>query len=152
MTEFPPLLAIQQLARTYRLLMATFEAQIGHSMPRWRILLLLHQNGEMTQKRLARDLGMDPAALTRQIKAIERMGWVSRRGDAADNRLVHVALTAAGSELVAQTLPRRSAFIEQAFGDLSGDQLKALSDMLRGLEERLLALAPRQEAPDAGTD
>lgn len=145
MTDFPPLMAIQQLGRTYRLLMAAFEAQIGHSMPRWRILLTLHQQGEQTQKRLAQGLSMDPAALTRQVKAIERLGWVSRRSDASDNRLTHVALTEAGRRLVIDTLPRRSAFIEQAFGDLSSDRLKALSTMLHELEERLQAIAQGHE-------
>ncbi|MBB5213588.1 MarR family winged helix-turn-helix transcriptional regulator [Parapusillimonas granuli] len=137
MNEIPQLRAIQQLGRTYRALMAAFEARIGLSMPRWRILLNLHQSGERSQKQLARDLRMDPAALTRQIKTIEQEGWVERHTDAADNRLTNVALTAAGRALVARTLPRRTAFVETAFGDMSIEEMNELSALLRTLEERL---------------
>src|SRR5690606_3419905 len=93
MSELPQLQAMQQLGRTYRALMSAFESNIGHSMPRWRILLALHQNGERSQKQLAHDLVVDPAALTRHIKAIESEGWVERHSDVNDNRLTNVALT-----------------------------------------------------------
>ncbi|HWL29044.1 MAG TPA: MarR family transcriptional regulator [Burkholderiaceae bacterium] len=146
MTDFPQLLTMQQLGRTYRAMMAAFEANIGHSMPRWRILLTLHQSGEMSQKALSRLLRIDPAALTRQIKAIEAMGWVERHSDPQDNRLTNVALTSAGSEVVLATLPRRAAFIESALSDLSRDDMEKLNDMLHTLEERL-----RQEALAAGS-
>ncbi|HWK72098.1 MAG TPA: MarR family winged helix-turn-helix transcriptional regulator [Burkholderiaceae bacterium] len=137
MADIPQLQAIQQLGRTYRALMSAFEADIGHSMPRWRILLALHRSGECSQKQLARELPMDPAALTRQIKAIEGMGWIERHADPADNRLTNVALTASGREVVQATLPRRTAFIENVFEDLSAAQLDQLSDLLHTLEERL---------------
>ncbi len=137
MNEIPQLRAIQQLGRTYRALMGAFEAKIGLSMPRWRILLALHQAGERSQKALARDLRMDPAALTRQVKAIEQEGWVERHSDAVDNRLTNVALTDAGRALVARTLPRRTAFVETAFGDMSIEEMNELSALLHTLEERL---------------
>lgn len=149
MTEFPQLQAIQQLGRTYRALMSAFEANIGQSMPRWRILLHLHQSGESSQKELAKVLRTDPAALTRQIKVIESMGWVERHTDAHDNRLTNVALTEAGAKVVAETLPQRSAFIEAAFGDFSTDEINELSQMLHTLEERLIQQARPEGLPDA---
>ncbi|MGB3290637.1 MAG: MarR family transcriptional regulator [Burkholderiaceae bacterium] len=137
MADIPQLQAIQQLGRTYRALMSAFEAGVGHSMPRWRILLALHRAGELSQKQLAQELPMDPAALTRQIKTIEQMGWVERHADPADNRLTNVALTPSGRDIVLSTLPRRTAFIENMFDDLSTAQLDQLSAMLHTLEERL---------------
>ncbi len=144
MSDIPQLLVMQQLGRTYRALMSAFENSIGQSMPRWRILLYLHQSGEASQKQLALALRIDPAALTRQIKAIEHKGWIKRNNDAQDNRLTNVALTDAGRQIVAQTLPRRSAFIERALGDLSPADMQALGAMLGILEQRL-----RQESSSA---
>ncbi len=143
MSDIPQLLLMQQLGRTYRALMLAFEANIGHSMPRWRILLHLYQFGALSQKRLAQELRVDPAALTRQIKAIETSGWVERHNDAADNRLTNVALTTAGKELVEQTLPRRSAFIERALGGLSPEAMQELEATLNSLEQRLREEAAR---------
>lgn len=137
MTDIPQLQVMQQLGRTYRALMSAFEANIGHSMPRWRILLHLHQCGETSQKQLACVLRIDPAALTRQIKAIESKGWVARHDDVNDNRLTNVALTTVGREVVELALPKRSAFIERALCDLSPDEMQALGTMLNVLEQRL---------------
>ena len=35
---------MQQFGRTYRAFMQAFEAQVGQPMPRWRILLALHES------------------------------------------------------------------------------------------------------------
>ncbi|MCC2595186.1 MarR family transcriptional regulator [Pusillimonas sp. MFBS29] len=137
MHELPQLQAVQQLGRTYRALMSSFESSTGHSMPRWRILLALHRQGELTQKQLAQDLSLDPAALTRHIKAIEGDGWVERHSDVNDNRLTNVALTDAGRKVVADVMPRRLAFIEQAFGDMPLEKIQELSTTLQALERGL---------------
>ena len=137
MSELLPLQTMQQLGRTYRALMAAFERNIGHSLPRWRILLRLHEAGECSQKVLARELSMDPAALTRQIKAIEQEGWIERHSDVRDNRLTNVALTEVGRKLVATALPKRTAFIQEAFGDLSRAQMADLRALLQSLEQGL---------------
>ncbi|MGP1614700.1 MAG: MarR family winged helix-turn-helix transcriptional regulator [Pollutimonas bauzanensis] len=148
MSDNPQLQVMQQLGRTYRALMSAFEANIGQSMPRWRILLHLHESGEASQKQLALALRMDPAALTRQIQVIENKGWVERHNDASDNRLTNVALTAQGRKVVEQTLPRRTAFIERALGDLSPRDMQALGTMLSVLEQRLRQEAASPARPD----
>ncbi|MEO6984485.1 MAG: MarR family transcriptional regulator [Paralcaligenes sp.] len=135
--DFPQIKVLQKLGRTYRALLAAFDASIGQPMPRWRVLLMLYQQGETSQKKLAEVLRMDPASLTRQIKTIERLGWVKRHCDARDNRLTNVVLSAAGIAVVEQTLPRRIEFIQRALKDLSLDDLATLSAMLDRLDERL---------------
>ena len=41
---------VQQFGRTYRAFMSAFEGQVGHPMPRWRVMLALHdQGGESSQ-------------------------------------------------------------------------------------------------------
>ena len=70
---------VQQFGRTYRAFMSAFEAQVGHAMPRWRILrTLTDDGGEWSQKRLVERLRIDPGALTRQLKSLEALGWVAR--------------------------------------------------------------------------
>lgn len=137
MTDSLALRAIQQLGRTYRAMMAGFEASIGYSVPRWRILLSLYHDGEASQKQLAQQLRLDPGALTRHIKAIERDGLVARNHDSTDNRLTNVVLTGAGRKTVQATLPRRAAFFESAFGGLSEAQAEELIAVLRTLETRM---------------
>src|ERR1700744_5380219 len=103
---------MQQFGRTYRAFMSAFEAQVGHPVPRWRILLALHeQAGELSQKRLVERLRVDPGALTRQLKALESLGWIARSMDARDNRVTNVRLTEAGRSANESSGSRRHAFL-----------------------------------------
>src|SRR5579863_6077976 len=112
MEEQDRVAVMQQFGRTYRAFMSAFEAQVGHPLPRWRILLALHeQAGESSQKRLVERLRVDPGALTRQLKALQSLGWIERRADERDNCITNVTLTEAGRGVVEQGLPRRNAFL-----------------------------------------
>lgn len=128
---------VQQFGRTYRAFMAAFEAQVGHPMPRWRILLALYeQDGESSQKRLVERLRVDPGALTRQLKLLESMGWIERSSDSRDNRITNVKLTEAGRVATEESLPRRNAFLNLTMS-LPDDALAALSGALRMMEVRI---------------
>lgn len=128
---------MQQLGRSYRALVAGFEAHTGQSMARWRILVLLHTRGEMPQKTLVHELGIDPAALTRQLKALEQGGLVERHSAPQDARFTNVELTEAGRHVVDTTMESRNEYIEWALGGLQASELEALSDTLVELEARL---------------
>ena len=129
---------VQQFGRTYRSFMSAFEAQVGHAMPRWRILLALTEaDGEWSQKRLVERLRIDPGALTRQLKSLEALGWIARSIDARDNRITNVRLTNEGRHAVDASLPHRNAFLLETMGALPDDALSALSNALTKLEARI---------------
>ncbi|MFT4068623.1 MarR family winged helix-turn-helix transcriptional regulator [Paraburkholderia sp.] len=138
MEEQDRVAVMQQFGRTYRAFMSAFEAQVGQPLPRWRILLALHdQGGESSQKRLVERLRVDPGALTRQLKALESMGWVARSMDMRDNRVTNVRLTEAGQAATEESLPRRNAFLHDTMAALPDDALGALSNALKMLEARI---------------
>ncbi|MGN6648482.1 MarR family winged helix-turn-helix transcriptional regulator [Trinickia sp.] len=133
---------VQQFGRTYRAFMSAFEAQVGHAMPRWRILrTLTDDGGEWSQKRLVERLRIDPGALTRQLKSLEALGWVARSTDARDNRITNVRLTDEGRHVVDASLPQRDAFLRETMGALPDDALAALSGALAKLETRIADVA-----------
>jgi len=138
MEEHDRVAVVQQFGRTYRAFMSAFEAHVGHPMPRWRILRELHdQAGESSQKRLVERLRVDPGALTRQLKALEALGWVARSADPRDNRITNVRLTEEGRRTIEASLPRRNAFLRDAMSGFPDDALAALWDALRMLEVRI---------------
>lgn len=128
---------VNQFGRTYRAFMAAFEVQVGHPLPRWRIMLALYeQNGELSQKRLVEMLRVDPGALTRQLKLLESLGWIGRSADVRDNRITNVRLTEAGRAATEASLPRRNAFLNLTMS-LPDDALEALSGALHMMEARI---------------
>jgi len=145
---------VQQFGRTYRAFLSAFESQVGQPLPRWRVLLALYeQNGESSQKRLVEQLKVDPGALTRQLKALEALGWIERSTDERDNRITNVKLTDAGRTATEEGLPRRNAFLGNTMA-LPDDLLTALSNALRLVEMRIgdaataAAAASSAPAPD----
>jgi MarR family transcriptional regulator, organic hydroperoxide resistance regulator len=128
---------LHQFGRTYRAFMSAFETRVGHPLPRWRILLALHeQAGASSQKRLVERLRVDPGALTRQLKSLEAIGWIARSMDERDNRVTNVKLTAIGQAAIEGSLPNRNAFLHDTMAALPDDVLAALSNALGLLEAR----------------
>ncbi|HEY2022885.1 MarR family winged helix-turn-helix transcriptional regulator [Paraburkholderia sp.] len=158
MEEQDRVAVMQQFGRTYRTFMSAFEAQVGHPLPRWRILLALHdQGGESSQKRLVERLRVDPGALTRQLKALEGMGWIARSMDTRDNRVTNVRLTEVGRAATEESLPRRNAFLHDTMAGLPDEALGALSSALKMLEARISEVAVATSgaavaAPQAASD
>lgn len=81
------------MGQTYRVMQSAFSGRVGHALPRWRILLALHENGQCSQKHLAERCRLDPASLTRQLQAMQKLGWIARAVDTHDNRLTNARLT-----------------------------------------------------------
>ncbi|QQC62584.1 MarR family winged helix-turn-helix transcriptional regulator [Paraburkholderia ginsengisoli] len=150
MEEQDRVAVMQQFGRTYRAFMSAFEAHVGHPLPRWRILLALHeQAGESSQKRLVERLRVDPGALTRQLKTLEGLGWIARSMDTRDNRVTNVRLTEAGQSATEASLPRRNAFLHDTMAGLPDEALGALSGALKMLEVRIGEVAAAANAANS---
>jgi DNA-binding MarR family transcriptional regulator len=135
----------QQFGRTYRAFMSAFEAQVGHPIPRWRIMVVLDRfGGRSSQKRLVEMLRIDPGALTRQLKALEALGWVERESDARDNRVTNVRLTADGQAAFDAGVPHRNAFLRETMSVLPDAELNALASALAMLESRIADVGTQQ--------
>lgn len=129
------------MGQTYRVMQSAFSSKVGHALPRWRILLALHENGQCSQKHLAERCRLDPASLTRQLQAMEKLGWISRAVDADDNRLTNATLTAEGQAVVNEALPKRAQFFEESLRGLSGTDVDTLNRVLSVLEENFVRAA-----------
>lgn len=140
---------IQRLGQTYRAMQAAFSGQVGHALPRWRILLTLHEQGVCSQKMLAEHCRLDPASLTRLLQAMQQQGWIHRSADQHDNRVTNATLTTAGLAVVNEALPKRAAFFDNAMQSLSAEEIQTLTRALNILEENFaLAATPRSKTAD----
>lgn len=140
---------LQQLGRTYRAFMSAYEKEVGHCLPRWKVMLHLYSKHEpCPQKQLGDASHMDPGALSRQLGTLEALGWIARSTDQQDKRITNVSLTQQGKQQVEQSLPRRVAFIERTLGDLPEEQLRQLMASLLQLETRFNATAKQQATPE----
>ncbi len=120
-------MATFQLARRLRC------ARAADSMSDAQLAVLadLRMNGRRTVSTLAERERVTAPSMTSTINGLEEQGYVVRTPDEDDRRRVQVAITAAGTEIVAETIRRR-------------DEL--LADMLREVEYTEAELTTLREA------
>lgn len=92
---------LREVLLTYRLLMRGATAEFGVSGAQFELLRQLALGGgRTTTSALARDLAVDPAAVSRLVAGLERLKLVSREDDERDGRRRPVLLTPSGRALM----------------------------------------------------
>lgn len=94
------------------------------------VLSVIAQHPAMTQKELAKTLGIQPASVSELLMKLERKGLVLREKDEQDRRSIKVQLTGEGQQLLAE--PQEE--IPDPFRALSAEE----QEQLRTLLEKLL--------------
>ena len=136
---------IHEFMHTDRLHRAAIErtlADLGIHRSQHRMLLHLHRHGDsVSQKELARELDISPAAVAVTLGKLEAAGYVRRNADGRDSRCKTITVTPEGEALLRAGY---SAFTEvdlAMFSSLSEEELASFSAMLArmraALQERL---------------
>lgn len=73
-------------------------------------------------------LGLTKGTVSQTLRVLEVKGYIEKHPDAKDRRVVHLSLTAAGKELLAQAIPPKA--LSRGVGQLPEVEQKALVDAL----------------------
>jgi DNA-binding MarR family transcriptional regulator len=103
------------------------------TLPQYRALVVLAARGPQGAGALAEALDVSPSTATRMCDRLVRKRLVTRRTDRSDRRLVRLALTAAGRDLVQQVTERRRAEISRLLEELSEDEQRSVTASLSRL-------------------
>jgi homoprotocatechuate degradation regulator HpaR len=109
----------------------------GFSEQQWRVLRRLSREAPMDKTNLARQAVLLPPSLTRILRDLGALGLVRAVPEAANHRLVRIALTAKGEKAAARCsadLLAMNKMLRQKTGD---DAFEGLLDALERFEERL---------------
>ena len=99
----------------------------------WVALRQLQQSGRTTQCELADEAGLTAPSLSRALASLEDLGYVDRRVDNDDMRLVRVEITEAGRALVPLLLKTESEVDSELFGCLEQVARDGLAGALRAV-------------------
>lgn len=130
---------LREIIRTYQALMSGFSREVGMPASRLIIMRVLANatQGEMGIMELARALGVNAAAVTRQVKEMESGGLALRRPDLRDGRRSHVKLSARGMKIFRE-IHERSHELETAISAyISTEEMSAAARVLAKLREFL---------------
>ncbi len=132
----PALRAYVKLMRAARSVLARVEpllARHGLTPTQLGVLEAVFHKGPLTHHELRRKVLTSAGNLSDVVDKLAARGCVERVRDAADRRLVRVALTQAGRALIEQVFPLHAADIARAMGGLDGREIAELDGLLRKL-------------------
>src|SRR5271166_1474991 len=141
--EWQAELSISRLFRTSIRLQTAFDrcfSQFGMTAQEAAVLLHCAEEGETSAGKLATIMGRDKGKITRFVDRLETSGFLTRKSDPRDHRLLIIKATSKGRRVVPQLKGRfaevRSQFFEGVL-NVDIDKLETVLSQLHANAERL---------------
>lgn len=100
-------------------------------------LRAVEERGQATVSEVATDLGVTLAAVTTLAKKLARAGWVTRRRDERDRRVVWLALSPEGKRVFAAVEAVRGEVFCRYFGSLDEREVETLISIMDRVRVKL---------------
>lgn len=117
----------RQFARHYR-------EMFGLSRSEWRVVAHLSQQSAVSVREIAAQAELDKSKVSRAVSRLEAQGYVTKSGSPSDRRLVVLALTDKGQEMIRALTPIAEQYQADVLRDLASD-----ADGFRRALKRLMA-------------
>jgi len=125
------------LRRAYQRHLALFQGIMGEDGPtsmQFAALVTLWQRGPLSQNLLGRLLAMDPPTVKGVVARLMARGLVTREKDAADARLLRIALTASALEALPGWVEKARSITAATLAPLASQDAARLVRLLRRLD------------------
>jgi len=111
--------------------------------------VLLHK-GPMPVNAIGPKVDLNPGSVSVAVDRLYKKGFVSRLESSSDRRVRTVSLTEKGREMFVPLFRRHAVLIQQAFQDVSPEELKQLEIGLKKIGKRAESLADKNRHSDLG--
>ena len=123
------------------LIARAYQDRFGLSVPQWRLICVLAEDGGLTQGQLVARTVMDKVTVSRAAQGLLKRHLVGRSDHHADGRSHVLALTAAGASLYAEISPLALAYEAALISGLAPDEVALLKRLLSRLQSAAGQLA-----------
>lgn len=113
------------------------------------IMTIAHHGPDLSQRELADLVHLRPGSLTEALNNLEGEGFVQRRRDEEDRRIVRVALTAKAQTRLAELAAGRKRFENQLFAGISETDKETLARVLTQMAANVRQVAEKKGKGDA---
>ena len=114
-----------------------YKKQFDITIPEWRVILNLGYSGVSSVRDIEKRVSLEKSKASRAVTRLEAKGYLTKTVDETDRRLLKLALTEKGADLLAQLIPLAIDYrtrLEAALGDQMGP-LQAALDCLEARDD-----------------
>lgn len=108
------------------------------------VLFTLHQKDSMSQKELASYLNVSPPSITSSIQKMEREGYLTRRPDPDDQRIMRLSLTEKGESCIKGVQSVAEQMDILMFHGMGKEEILLLKRLLLHISDNLDRKSPDQ--------
>jgi len=130
--------ALKQLLRTASATIMVFERFTGMHVAQWRVLSYVAEFPGCTPGDLKTAHRVDPAAITRTVKMLERDGYLTRERDPGDARQIKIWLTDKGKATTEIISGKRQEYLRVMLAGINLDRISDLEDTLLNLDNNAI--------------
>jgi DNA-binding MarR family transcriptional regulator len=116
------------------LIARSYQDRFGLTVPQWRLICVLAEDGGLTQGQIVARTVMDKVTVSRAAQGLLKRRLVARSDHHADGRSHVLALTAEGAGLHAEIAPLALAYEAALIAGLSPDEVALLKRLLTRLQ------------------
>jgi DNA-binding MarR family transcriptional regulator len=124
-----------------RLIARAYEDRFGLTIPQWRVIAVLGENGPLTQQAIGVRTVMDKVAVSRATQGLVKRRLVQRAPHDVDGRSHHLALSKAGERLYSEVSPVALEYESRLLRQFDPAAVEELKRVLRHLEHAAEVLA-----------
>jgi len=119
------LIKIRKIVRSVDIESKKIQKDYGVSIPQVLCLNFLHEspNFQSTQGEIRKFLNLNPSTVSGIINRLEKKGYLARLPKVGDKRVVNIALTSSGDELLRKVPSLLHEQLSNKLHQLSGDEL-----------------------------
>jgi DNA-binding MarR family transcriptional regulator len=127
------------------LIARAYQDRFGLSIPQWRLVCVLAEDGAMTQGQIVTRTIMDKVTVSRAAQGLLKRQLIARSDHQADGRSHVLTLTAAGHRLHGQIAPVALAYEAALMSGLAPEEVRLLRRLLMRMQSAAAALAGELE-------
>lgn len=116
------------------LIARAYEDRFGLTIPQWRLLCVLAEDGGKTQRAIVARTGMDKVTVSRAARGLAARRLISRSENRADGRSHVVTLSAQGARLHGEIAPLALAYEAALIAGLAPAEVAQLKRLLARLQ------------------
>jgi DNA-binding MarR family transcriptional regulator len=116
------------------LIARSYQDRFGLTVPQWRLICVLAEDGGLTQGQIVARTVMDKVTVSRAAQELLKRRLVGRSDHQADGRSHVLALTAEGARLHAEIAPLALAYEAALISGLAPDEVALLKRLLARLQ------------------